>query len=250
MSKDMKTALITGSTQGLGKVMARRLAEEGCLVVINCAGDRQSAEAAAGEINAAGHKAVVYLCDVSDEEAVQKMFQDLEDQYGGVDILVNNARVEPLSRKPELSEGQWWDKVMSVNLKGAFLCSLEFCKYAEPRKWGRIINLSSSRAPRPAEPSMVAYTVSKLGMHSLTRSFAARCAPYNITVNTLAPGMIATENMMKRIGQDGYDAECASIPLNRAGTCDEIADGVIWALKNSFMTGETININGGQTYAP
>jgi len=245
-----KNALVTGSSQGLGRIMAQRLAQEGCFVIVNCAHNRAQAQSVADEINSQGNHAAVCLCDVSDENAVQRMFSELEAQYGGIDVLVNNARLDPMSRKPELTEGEWWDKVMTVNLKSAYLCSLEFCRYAEPRGWGRIINVSSARAYRPAEPSMVAYTVSKLGMHSLTRSFAERCAPYNITVNTLVPGMIATENMMKRIGQSGYDAECGRIPLHRAGTCDEIADGVIWALKNGFMTGESININGGQTYAP
>ena len=94
------------------------------------------------------------------------------------------------------------------------------------------------------------YAVSSLMICVLTRSYAAALARYGITVNTLAPGMIATENMFKRIGRRGYETECGNIALHRAGTCDEIADGLIWAVENGFMTGETININGGQTYAP
>jgi len=134
--------------------------------------------------------------------------------------------------------------------RGAYLCCNEFARYAGRHRNGRIVNVSSCRAHRPNELESIAYSTSKLALHCLTRSYAAALARYGITVNTLAPGMIATENMFKRIGRRGYETECGNIALHRAGTCDEIADGLIWAVENGFMTGETININGGQTYAP
>ena len=250
MMERKRNALVTGASQGLGACIARRLGKEGCFVIVNYAHSAANAERVAESIREAGGEAVAFCCDVSDENAVSRMFDELDTTYGGVDILVNNARVDPLSRRPGESDGMWWDRVMAVGLKGAYLCLDHFFRRAKPRGWGRAINVSSCRAHRANELEAIAYSTSKLGMHCLTRSYAEAAAPFGITVNTLAPGMIGTENMMHRIGQAGYDAECARIPLHRAGSCDEIADGVIWAVQNGFMTGESININGGQHYAP
>lgn len=247
---DKKVALVTGSSQGLGKVIAKRLAGEGCFVVVNCHSNVERAQAVVDEIKAAGGDGAAYVCDISNPDAIVKMFAELNELYGGVDVLVNNARVDPMSRRPDESEAEWWDKNIAVKLRAPYLCGLEFFKYAEPKGWGRIINVSSARAHYPAEPSMVAYTVGNLGLHALTRSFALRGAPHGITANTLAPGMIGTENLYKRISPERYELEMSMIPLRRAGTCDEVADGVIFALRNGYVTGETININGGMTYAP
>lgn len=250
MENRKKLALVTGASQGLGACIAHRLAAIGFKVIVNYAHSDVRAEAVAADIRAKNGDAIAMKCDISDEVAVVALFAKVEKEFGGVDVLVNNARINPLSRRPEETDGMWWDRVLSVGLRGAYLCSNEFTKYAEYHKNGRIINVSSCRAHRPNELEAIAYSTSKLAVHCLTRSYAAALAKYGITVNTLAPGMIETENMYKRIGKDGYEAECNNIPLHRAGSCDEIADGVIWAVQNGFMTGETININGGQSYAP
>lgn len=250
MEERGKVALITGASQGLGACMARRIAEKGYLAVVNYAHSRERAEKVVTEIRGDGNDAVAIRCDISEEDAVKALFAELEEKFGGVDVLVNNARVDPLSRRPEESDGMWWDRVMAVGLRGAYLCCNEFARYAGRHQNGRIVNVSSCRAHRPNELESIAYSTSKLALYCLTRSYAAALARYGITVNTLAPGMIATENMFKRIGRRGYETECGNIALHRAGTCDEIADGLIWAVENGFMTGETININGGQTYAP
>lgn len=250
MEDRKRVALITGASQGLGACMARRLAELGFRVIVNYAHSTGRAENVAAGIRESGGDATAMRCDVSDESAVIALFAELEERFGGVDVLVNNARIDPLSRRPEETDGIWWDHVLSVGLRGAYLCCNEFTRYAEHHRNGRIVNVSSCRAHRPNELESIAYATSKLAVHCLTRSYAAALAKYAITVNTLAPGMIATENMIKRIGLDGYEEECRHIALGRAGSCDEIADGLVWAVQNGFMTGETININGGQTYAP
>lgn len=241
-----KTALITGASQGLGRVVAIELAKLGCKVIINYANNSVNAENVRKEIEAIGGDVKVYRCDVSDEGAVNKMFQDL----GEVDILVNNARLDPWRRKPEMSESQWFDMVMEVNLKGTYLCSLAFYNQAKERKYGRIVNISSVRSFRPAEMTMIAYGVSKLGQHAITRAFADNGARYNITANTVAPGMVVTENIDKRLTPEKKAEESAAIPLGRGATCEEIADAVIFAIRNGYVTGETININGGMYYAP
>ena len=247
---DGKVALVTGSSQGLGKVIAQRLANEGCHVVVNASSNAEKAKAVAEEISGAGGKASVMLCDVSDERKVSALFGEIKARLGGCDILVNNARLDPYMRKPEMSEGEWWDKVMAVNLKGCYLCSLEFFKQAQIRKWGRIVNVSSVRSFIPAETTMVAYGVSKLGMHGITRAFAQNGAQFNITANTVAPGMIVTENIDKRLTPEMKARESAKIPLGRGASCEEIADAVLFPIKNGYVTGETININGGMYYAP
>jgi 3-oxoacyl-[acyl-carrier protein] reductase len=247
---ESKIALVTGASQGLGRVIAHRLAAEGCTVIVNCASSIEKAQAVVKEILDAGGKAEVYRADVSNEQVVREMFQELAAKYGGVDILVNNARVDPYSRKPNTSESDWWDRVIQVNLKGAYLCSWLFFEQAKPRHWGRIVNITSVRSFIPAEMHMIAYGVSKVGMHALTRAFAENGAPYGITANTVAPGMVATENMDKRLSTEQKEREMAKIPLKRPGTCDEMAEGVLFVIKNGYVTGETININGGMYYAP
>ena len=234
MSIKGKKALVTGASQGLGRVIAIMLAKEGCHVVINCAHNPQKAEAVASEIRE------------NDETAVRKMFADL----GGVDILVNNARIDPYFRNPEMSDGDWWDLVMRINLKGAYLCSQAFFDQAKERGWGRIVNIASVRSFIPAEPNMIAYGVSKLGMHGITRAFAQNGAAFGITANTVCPGMVLTENITKRITEEQMKASEAKIPVGRGGTCEEMADAVLFVIKNAYVTGETIHVNGGAYYAP
>lgn len=241
-----RIALVTGASQGLGRVIALELAKEGCRVIVNCAHSPAKAEAVAEEIRNADGNAEICVCDVSDESAVSEMFRKI----GKVDILVNNARIDPWFRKPEMSDGEWWDLVMKINLKGAYLCSQAFFDQAKPRGWGRIVNIASSRSFTPAEPNMIAYAASKLGMHALTRAFAENGAADGITANTVCPGMVMTENLRKRISEEEYQTACAHIPVRRAGSCGEMADGVLFAIKNGYVTGETIHINGGLYYAP
>ena len=241
-----KRALVTGASQGLGRVIALELAKKGCEVIVNCAHNPGNAQKVADEIKAAGGRAEVCVCSVSDEKAVNAMFEKL----GRVDILVNNARLDPWKRTADMSEGEWWSLVMDVNLKGAFLCSMAFFSRAKQFGWGRIVNIASVRSFRAAEMSMIAYGVSKLGMHGLTRAFADNGAPFGITANTVCPGMVVTENIHKRLTPEKYREESSAIPLGRGATCEEIADAVLFAIGNGYVTGETININGGMYYAP
>ena len=241
-----KTALVTGGSQGIGRVIALALADQGAKVIVNCANNPANAQKVADEIIAAGNQAEVYRCNVADEAAVDKMFDDL----GKVDILINNARLDPWRRSAEMSEGEWWDMVMDVNLKGCFLCSMAFFNRAKEYGWGRVVNVASVRSFRPAEMNMIAYGVSKLGMHGITRAIAHNGAPFGITANTVCPGMVITENISVRLTPEKYKEECSAIPLGRPATGEEIADSVLFAVKNGYVTGETININGGMYYAP
>lgn len=241
-----KTALVTGASQGLGRVIALELAKTGARVVVNCHSSEERAKAVVAEIEAAGGSAVTGVCDVTDERAVAALFARL----GPVDVLVNNARIDPYFRPPTDSDAQWFNRVLNVNLTGAYVCSLAFFAQAKDRGYGRIVNVSSVRSFIPAEMNMIAYGVSKLGMHGLTRAFAANGAQYGITANTVAPGMIITENIDKRLTPEMKARESAKIPLGRGGTSEEIADAVLFVIHNGYVTGETININGGMYFAP
>ena len=241
-----RKAIITGSSQGLGKVIAEVMAAEGCEVVVNCAHHVERAMAVADAINASGYKARAYCCDITDAAAVKKMFDDL----GTVDILVNNARLDPWLRDKSCPDDEWFMQVMQVNLLGAYNCSMEFFKRAQERKYGRIVNVSSVRSFIPSEMPNIAYSVSKSGMHAMTRAFAHNGAAYNILCNTVAPGVIITENFTKRIPPEKVQSELAAVPLGRGATCEEVADAVIFAICNNYVTGETINVNGGMYYEP
>jgi 3-oxoacyl-[acyl-carrier protein] reductase len=241
-----KTVIVTGASQGLGREIAAVFAESGARVIVNCAHNISKAEAVAEELRNQGFNAEAYQCDVSDEAAVRKMFADL----GAVDVLINNARLDPYFRKAEMSEKEWFMKTMEVNVLGAYLMSMVFMEQARARKFGRIVNISSSRAYTPAEPHMVAYNISKLSLHALSRSFADQGAPYGITANTVAPGFVETENVSKRLSPEVRDREVGKIPLQRTGSMREIAEAVFFAAANGYITGEVININGGQFYTP
>ena len=245
-----KSILITGSSRGIGRACAKAYAKAGYHVFLNCVHQVERLEELAHEILSDGDSCTAVPGDVSNPDEVRKIFQIIEKECGGVDILINNARLDPWRRTAEMTEGEWWSLVMDVNLKGAFLCSMAFFNRAKEYGWGRIVNIASVRSFRPAEMNMIAYGVSKLGMHGLTRAFAENGAPFGITANTVCPGMVVTENINRRLTPEKYREESAAIPLGRGATCGEIADAVLFAVGNGYVTGETININGGMYYAP
>jgi len=241
-----RRALVTGSSQGLGRVIAMELAGHGCEVIVNCAGHMDKAEQVAREIRAAGGCAEACRCDITDEAAVKAMIA----QFAPLDILVNNARIDPWFRREGDSDAEWFRKVLDVNVVGAYNCAMAFFAQARERRYGRIVNISSVRSFLPAEMNMIAYNTSKCAMHALTRAFAHHGAPYNITCNTVAPGVVATENFAKRISPGKQRQELAAVPLGRGASCEEVADAVIFAIANGYITGDTININGGMYYEP
>ena len=241
-----KHALVTGGSQGIGRVIALALAARGCRVAVNCAHNIANAEKVAAEIRTAGGEAEPAPCDISDEKAVGELF----DRLGRIDILINNARLDPWRRTAAMSEGEWFSAVMEVNLKGCFLCSMAFMERAKNYGWGRIVNMASVRSFLPAEMNMIAYNVSKLAMHGITRAMAKHGAPLGITANTVCPGMVETENIRLRLTPEKIREELEAIPLGRPATSAEIADAVLFAIGNGYVTGETIHINGGMYFAP
>ena len=236
-----KTVLVTGGSRGLGEAFCRAFARMGCRVILNYAHDRRAAEAVASEIGA-----VAYPCDISDEEAVRRMFQET----GPVEILINNARIDPYKRPPEATDGEWWDQVMGVNLKGAYLCGKFALEDMKKKKWGRMLHISSIWAYQKPNERMLSYAAAKSAMHALSRGFAALGAPYGITSNVLAPGLIMTKLVTERLTPEAFAKEVATIPLGRGEAPEEIAQAGINLLRSSFITGEVLNINGGAFMRP
>ncbi len=235
-----KTALVTGSGQGLGRVIARKLAEHGCHVLVNCRNHPENAARVCEEISDAGGSAEMLRCDISDEKEVMEKISPRP-----VDILVNNARLDPYKRPPETSDGAWFNAMLHVKLTGAYLCIRAVSKGMQTRRWGRILNISSVQAHLGMSEDLVPYSAANLGLHALTRCYAKLLGEYGITVNTLAPGMIRTENMTRRLTESELASRLKSYPLHRAATAEEIAETALYAIRCGVMTGETLNINSG-----
>lgn len=236
-----KTVLVTGGSRGLGEAICRAFASCGGRVIVNYAHGREAAEKVAREIGG-----VALCCDISSEPAVEEMFGKI----GGVDILINNARVDPYMRVAAASDGEWWDQVMAVNLKGSFLCGKFALEVMKRKRWGRMIHISSLWAYQPANGKMLAYAASKSGLHALSRGFANLGAPYGITSNVLAPGLILTDMVSRRLTPEMLKQELAGIPLGRGVSPSDVANTVVQMADNAFLTGEIVNLNGGAFMRP
>ena len=240
-----RTALVTGASKGLGAAIAVLLGREGCRVGVNYAGDAAGAARTVAAVEQAGGEALALQGDISREGDVAAMVQALRERFGTVDILVNNARIDPYKRPAEMSDADWWDRTLQVNLKGAYLCAMAVWPGMVEQRWGRIVNVSSVWAYWGATFKMLPYAVAKAGMHALTRSLATEGAPYSITANTVAPGLIITEAIGTRLTEEQIEDAKHAVPLQRGGTPEEIAEAVVFALGSSFTTGAVLEINGG-----
>ena len=238
-----RIALVTGGSRGIGKAIALTLADAGAAVAVNYRERSDEAEAVAAAIRKNGGRAEVFSADVSDRSAVQGMVRDIEDRLGPIDILINNAGIAAIRTIDEITEEEF-DRSIAVNLKSVFLCTQAVLPQMRARHWGRIINLSSIGARIGAGSVSVAYGASKAGVEGLTRAYAVRLAQEGVTVNAIAPGLIDTE-----MGKPLLDAGVATrIPVGRAGTGDEIAQAVLLLVRNDFMTGQTVAVNGGSLF--
>lgn len=236
-----KTAIITGAGRGIGKAIAKRLAVDGCDVVLVDV-DFAAAEAAAETIQQeTGVKTKAIKCDVSQEEAVQSTVKAVLDEFGTVDVLVNNAGVLSLKKPFEDYEKADWDRIYGINLMG----TVYFCKAVLPsmkkNRSGKIINLSSQAAETGGLAASPLYSSSKAAVWCLTKSLAGEMAPYNVCVNALAPGYIVTE----MTADAGYQAN--AVPMKRLGEPEEVADAAAFLASHDarYVTGMLLDVNGG-----
>ena len=233
-----RTTLVTGASRGIGKAIAIALAEAGANVAVNYRERKTEAEETVKIIKALGRKAAAFQADVSNAKAVTALIQRIEAVLGPIDILVNNAGVALRRSLDELTEEDF-DRTIATNLKSAFLCTHAVFTGMRERGWGRIINISSGAA-RAAGVVGAHYNASKAGMEGLTRGYAARLAKDGVTVNAVAPSLIDTEMIGPHRSED-----VGRIPVGRLGTGEEVAAVVVMVAANAYITGQTVQVNGG-----
>jgi 3-oxoacyl-[acyl-carrier protein] reductase len=235
-----KTALVTGSTRGIGRTIAGALADSGARVAI-VGRDKSKAEAVAEEI---GRGAMGFGCDVSDTAAVATLVSDVEKALGGIDILVNNAGLTRDNLVMRLKDEDW-DEVMNANLRGAFAAIRAVSRGMMKKRAGRIINMASVVGLN-GNKGQANYAASKAGLIALTKSVAKELGSRNILVNAIAPGFIATE-MTDAMTPDARAALTGLIPLERLGRTEDIAAAVVFLASDyaSYITGQVIVIDGG-----
>jgi 3-oxoacyl-[acyl-carrier protein] reductase len=238
-----RVALVTGGSRGIGEAIAIALAKAGAAVAVNYRERSQEAAAVVENIQRNGGRAAVIAADVSLAGAVRSMISDVESRLGPIDILVNNAGIAVTRGLDEITEEDF-DRTVAVNLKSAFLCTQAVLAGMRGRRWGRIVNISSIAA-RGAGSISVAYNASKAGLEGLTRGYASRLAPEGVTVNAVAPGLIDTE-MGKPLIEAGV---VARIPVGRSGTGEEIAQAVMLLVRDGYITGQTLAVNGGGLFS-
>ena len=233
-----RTAIVTGASRGIGRAIALGLASAGCDVAVNFRSRSTEAEEAAAEIRALGRRCVTVQANVAIAEEVAWMVGMCQSELGPVDILVNNAGIARVQKIEEIEESDW-DELIDVNLKSCFLCTQAVLPGMRGRKWGRVISLSSVAAQIGGVVGPH-YAASKAGMLGLTYYYASHLAREGITVNAIAPALVETEMVTSNL-----NAKPERIPVGRFGSVDEVAEVAVMLARNAYITGQTMNVNGG-----
>src|SRR6266446_4629759 len=242
-NESMRTAIVTGSSRGIGAAVARRLAKDGFSVVVNYTGNAAEAESVVGDIKQGGGKALSIQADVSDPAAMRRMFDQAAADSGGVDVLVNNAGIMQLAKISDADDG-FFDRHIAINLKGVFNGMREAAKRL--RNGGRIISFSSSVVGL-YQPTYAVYAATKAGVEAMTHVLSKELRGRNITVNAIAPGPTATDLFLKGKPQDVVDHLAKLAPLERLGQPEDIANAVAFLAGSdgSWINGQVIKANGG-----
>ena len=245
MGTEGKIAIVTGSGSGIGRAVAQKLAAEGIKVVVNDV-VKENGEKTVADIRSNGGEATYIGADISKWDGARSLIDKTVETYGTLDILVNNAGITRDKLIKDMEEKDW-DMVLNINLKGAFNCS----KFATPimveKKYGKIVNLSS-RA-HLGNPGQANYSSSKAGIIGLTKSMALEFGRFNINVNAVAPGMVATEGLKTIPKYDLVLERAIKItPLKRIGQPEDIANLIYFLVSDdsSYITGEVVHITGGR----
>lgn len=244
---DDKVVLVTGASSGVGQAVAQAFGASGAKVGVNCFQHRQPAEKTVGAIRDGGGEAVVCQADATDGDAVACMVAEVNKELGPIDVLVNNAGAAfRLCPFVEMTD-QFWDRVMAVNLRSAFLCSRAVVPHMIERGSGVIINVSSVVARHGGGPGELAYTTAKGGLSAFTRGLAKELAQYRIRVNTLAPGPTDTPFLRGLFTHEKLESLIPRIPLGRLGMPDDMVGAVLFLASDAsgYITGQSIEVNGG-----
>jgi NAD(P)-dependent dehydrogenase (short-subunit alcohol dehydrogenase family) len=242
-----KVVLVTGAGRGIGKAIALAFAHEGACVAVNDI-NPDSCTAAASEINSIGGEAIACHADVSSKLAVQTMLIDIEDRWGRIDILIDNAGVEPHKPIVAMDEADW-DRTIDVNLKGAFICSQSVGRMMVKQGGGVIVNIASIAGRAAGLRDRSAYVASKTGLIGFTKECAREFAAHNIRVNAVCPGVIITEMTAHlRDNEAQLKKWLEDIPLGRLGEPDDVTGLVLFLCSDAarYITGQAINVDGGK----
>ncbi len=249
---DGRVALVTGAAQGIGLVIAERLAQEGCRLVINDI-RAEALGPAREQLAESGYSVETIAGNVVDQGDVRKMFAQIEDHFGGTDILVNNAGIVAKRRWLPRVDDDYFDTVMRVNVKSTFVCSRTAAVSMSRRGGGAVVNLSSVGASR-AFRGMVPYVASKGAVEALTRALALDLASYNIRVNAVGPGMTRTQ-AWDSLPSEAAERRAQVPPLGRPASPSDIANAVVFLVSSdaAYITGQVLYVDGGslaQCYSP
>jgi len=243
MRLEGKVALVTGSSAGIGAGIAKGMGAEGADLVVNYRSYEQGAWRTAEAVTAMGRKALVVRADVGVSRDVDRLFDEIENAFGRVDVLVNNAGITP-KRPFEECDEDYWDRLFNSNLKSVFLC----CRraFGLMPAGGTILNISSIHA-QTTTYNFAVYAATKGGMESLTRSLAIEFAEKKIRVNALRVGWVVVEREPFDTNDPNYEAVCARIPMRRPGQVEDVVPSAIHLCcdDSSFITGQVLAIDGG-----
>lgn len=244
-----KISVITGAGDGMGRSIAKLFACEGAIVVINDINldKAKETEKEIYEINKNyKNKVLVVKADITNSDEVASMVREVKQKFGTIDILVNNAGILFSTRIEYISEEEW-DMVVNVNLKGVFLCSKAVIQIMKEKKYGKILNMSSSAGKTVSTIGGAHYTASKAGVLGLSRAMAKELAPFNINVNAICPGLVDTDMVRDTIPKGKIVQYAGSFPIGRLSTPEEVADLALFLVseKSSYIIGASIDINGG-----
>lgn len=244
MLLDGKVVLVTGASRGIGRAIALRLAKDGATVVVNYAGNEAAANETRKMIESIGGKASLSRADVSSAEAVEQMVKDVMQEYGRIDILINNAGITKDGLLMRMKEADW-DAVLNTNLKGVYHCTKAVARYMMKQKSGKIVNLTSV-VGLTGNIGQANYAAAKAGVIGFTKSIAKELAARGIQVNAVAPGFIDTD-MTAVLTDEIKKSMVEKIPLARLGAAEDVANAVAFLVSEdaSYITGQTLNVDGG-----
>ncbi|MCE2470787.1 MAG: glucose 1-dehydrogenase [Anaerolineae bacterium] len=241
-----KVALVTGGGRGIGRHIALRLADEGAHVLVNYASSEVGAEDIAEQIRAKGRRATAVRANIAQRGEVDAMYASLREDFGRIDILVNNAAIDPVIPFLEMNDEQW-DRVIDINLKGTYMCSQAASKLMVEQGSGGVIIIIGSMHSMATFPGMLAYASTKGGLNAMTRAMALDLAPHRIRVNCVIPGSIHVEKAYEVI--PNYDPHMMDdqIALGRIGYGPDIAAAVVFMASQdaAYITGTTLTVDGG-----
>jgi 3-oxoacyl-[acyl-carrier protein] reductase len=248
LSLTSRVALVTGSSRGIGRAIALKLAERGATVVINYRTNTQAAEELVRQIESGGEEAMAVQADVSQYNQAQTLIRAAREAYGKLDVLVNNAGITRDGLLARMSEGDW-DVVLETNLKSVFNCSKAALRPMMRQRYGRIINITSVSG-LAGQAGQSNYSSSKAGIIGFSKALAREVGSRNITVNAVAPGFIQTE-LTADLPEELLTEAVARTPLGRAGTPEDIANAVAFLASDEagFITGHILSVDGGLVMA-